>query len=1666
MSPTFVDEIVLFLLCQQCTRFCPTDVISRERLGYLLDVPAGINEDAGDQEEEEDNLNASVLAKVLSSQYIGDPLEALTDDARKRRGLVGRLVQAFCPEDRTTSSNRLSNVQLAGSSTYSYSASSAVTFAEALRRVDERLPFISHTGLERCRQLGKLPLVSVQAVQRALRNEAFGAPSQASHSSSCASSSEDLGSVSEAKSLCPVASGSDAFMRCVFPRAAEDSDFVMGDTLAAVAEAVSSRRVVSQFLVQNFAAYRAEARRHVSSMLPIFLFLAVAFVAVSREDVFRDFAGVQALSPSGPWMNYCKGGPTFDCKFKTRNIYDVETIEMARRFLSVELPTFLWSQAAKQGQPSVPALTGAAAPFGNAFLVGALTIRQKWINREDIVSCGSMNLTVPAEDGVTGVHCGCGGAQFVNVPLNANLSEAISMISDFLSNLSDADTLENSFIVVAQYSAAAMSADLLVHYQMSFTFSVAGEIAVDLQQFHSSGTLQDNVRMCFIAQLCYVIFDVALLWLSWRRGVPIIWSPAWSLLKGATVVLIGAAFVMVENGAGITSFAAADFVEPNVDLVAAQSLRVQTIWGWWLFFAVIACSTEVLSAFRSMQLVVRLVSRAAGALFSMFLVFAVWFFTLVLAAFYLFGRHSLEFSTFSGSLRTMFPFVIASGDSSVFTSERPLLGYAFDVVVTVFFSFLVMNIFVGVLMAPLGSLIVSVPLGDRFYGAVEQHSLHHGASWLSLQLLKTRMTSARVLNVLHDAIILPDVSWSPIYHLLCTQDGESPDQRHRRTVFYCSELYRILDDVTDMHDYPVWLKQCDVRCFKKICLSTGLSSVSVDLMLLACAYESRWSVLRLGRMLSFLDFVDLELLDSQNDNDKKDSSDVGSFDDEEESKVDTAGPTVSSPASRESTAEVLAVEMLSTANLALKESGADSGQGSRGKLGKAAHRASYDMVVLDQLDVLERRTLHFPAFILSRVNPGGASDSPWLSFAFFFMIVVATLWFYIYVGTSLVNEIQTAAMFTQNLHNSLRDGEFRQFCVDATCTSALTNKISFATSSTKDDLADFSSRLLMHALFVNSTAGGNVWDNTTVPGINTTGVAWSSIPRVGRMTVRHLRGKTTPCSSRFTTDASAAGARQEAMNAHKCDSPFVFDDSPIPMPDDSPLGPAAYEFSSTCAEAHSVSSSGFTFPCAGYTAEITTKQQLEYIFQSAATLSGWLGNASTRFIAISFIFYRPHHDIRKIEYNMYAAFYMEGRFGEFWVVSSNPIVYSIQKIFDASFDCFCLAVSGVGLTVCRHLLEWVMKQRRSENGAQASFASISDVNPILTLCAVALVIFFRNSSMMDLEYQLALASIVILVYFAFLAVSLVVLPIASVFSPRATTFSRMFSLIAYRVFPLLPFGVVLWVGFSLSVYIIWGPYVREFSTTANSFLSLSKSFLSSWDFSLVQQHHLGANGILFSLLFFVSVTVVFMPTMLSLVAQCAEDANDRLNITRPITKAAQKAGCRIVMGPLGRILMVLWYTAKTIHSLEQQKADAKGLGSDVGKKTFFMNLWLSRLNRYAKNFFLRLVVSAMGKPVRTADDLYSAVDPPPVAGEEASSRSSDGLRIHFTEFERSLYPTECLEAVVGRTEVLQLREALFLDDLKIGFLFTAIAFVIMEYDTFRLENPSLAARDAKLQKSL
>ena len=1763
-----VDAIILFLLCEQSSRFTPSDIITRDRLAYLLQVPAGSNTEPNEDDEEGGGLVAenssslhAVLTSAMSSQYVSDPLEGFVgEDVRARRELLGRLAEAFC-------------------SSSDPSQQSTTTFAEVLRRVDGRLPFISAAGAERCRQLGKLPIVSRAAIQRTLADEGFGA---------------DIRNNSSKADAEFVAAGQAAFFSCVVPTDALSADdvrcSVMGETLVAVADAVEHRRTRARFLVEDFAAYRIDARRHISSIMPFVAILFVACLALVNECVFRDFVGVSALAPTGAWQNYCADGPSGPasrCYFSERNVFDIATGEDVVRFLSVELPSFMWSQAAASPNSTTQynrVLTGAESAAGDAYFVGALTLRQKWLNSPEAFSCGDLNLSIPFIDGTTGDNYGCGASSFINIPLSLQLGNATQLLSTFLlaqstgiaSTFNTSMTRTESFSLIAEFSALVMPTGLVVQSELSFVFDLAGSVEVQLKQVHSSSTVGENIRMCFIAQGCSVVCDALLLWVSVRRGVPTFWSPIQVILKVLTFGLCCIAFIGSNTGSNPSSYVAASTVVSNMDTMTQHDELVQICWGWWIFFVIVSSAVEILSQFHSTQLVVRLVSRAIGPLFSMFLVFAVWFITLVVASFYIFGRHSVEFSTFYSALDSMFPFVIASGDPTLFTAELPKIGFAFDIVVTVFFSFLVMNIFVGVLMAPLGDLILSDPLATRFQEALSDdarssllqsqrrrllssssmmlHRLLPIANWRPV-LVSIKIYVATALNILHDTVIVPDVAWSKLFHLLHDRSGEGADSRLRRVVFYAKQLYQTEQSLKDSGGssgmMDAWLSHPDISRFIKVCRSADIADVSITLVLLTCASESRyWSLLRLGRLLSFLNFADEHLVDegaksvsrltaegSDTESDEGDGDDRANGDPGCRILPPTSSGSTTGASAASDDDESLAVEMLTAhrdtppatpPSIRCQNDRDTSPAPPSPKINnkkrrqttarhRRNHRLSYDRIIGRQIDAVDQKSFSFCAHVKARLAVGGSADTSWLSFLLFVLLLASVASFYVMMTTTVVSEVQHAAMFSQSLHNGLRDATFREYCADPSCKSASTNPMNFATATSKDDLFGFFSRVLRLQLFPgnsSSNSGGGEWEALSIPGINTTGVAWSSVPRLKQMTVRHLRGEIVPCdNSRLGSFMSSGEVNSDprlvAMSKHICYSHSSFDESPLAIPANSPLDSAAYTFQRSCSEYDQgpVSGSQYTFPCAGFTARIDSLEQLLYVANSS-----WLGNSSVRFVAINFKFYRRHADAGDapvpIDYTMYAEFGMRGRFGEFWVIVNHPVVLTMQSIFDASLACFCVAAAAAGLTVLLQVLRNMFVvtvnngPRQGDNGGYSGspLNAVAYVNPLLTLLAGLAVLLMMYGNIVTSEYGTAFASLVILVYFTILVIQFVVLPIACLFSRRATTFSRMFSLILARVTPLVPFGIVLWVAFSLSMNAIWGPFVREFATISRSFFTVSRSFLGQWDFSLIQQHF-QFHAVVMSIAFFTTVSVVFMPTMLSLVAQCAEEANDQLSITDAIESIARKDGKRIIYGPLARLLLALWFSAKTFHveyeklAEESEKVEASNALVRGGNRIVLLaRRPFRKLNQFIMRRLLQIVVRILGKKITIESDdtvlcepasrKYSTASSASTApGSEAEGSSLTSLAppetsslqdqhyevgsqlfIRFTERERCPHVIECLTSVIGLTQVLQLREALFLDDLKEAWLFTAVAFILVEYEAFCRENKTMATRDARLER--
>ena len=164
-----------------------------------------------------------------------------------------------------------------------------------------------------------------------------------------------------------------------------------------------------------------------------------------------------------------------------------------------------------------------------------------------------------------------------------------------------------------------------------------------------------------------------------------------------------------------------------------------------------------------------------------------------------FGPLQVEFATFISAFRVMFPFLLGVGDSSVFVEELPNVGYLFYAIFAIGTSFIAMNIFNGIVMAPLGDLIQT---NNAMFESLK-HSLLQRAkveqkqgkrSWWDVTRLRMRLPLLPWLSFLLEARPLPDMTWSVLYRFT------SPKSPLHFVVNSAKQLYDMQDAVLAAHN--------------------------------------------------------------------------------------------------------------------------------------------------------------------------------------------------------------------------------------------------------------------------------------------------------------------------------------------------------------------------------------------------------------------------------------------------------------------------------------------------------------------------------------------------------------------------------------------------------------------------------------------------------------------------------------------------------------------------------------------------------------------------------------------------------------------------------------------------------------------------------------------------
>lgn len=1484
----------------------------------------------------------------------------------------------------------------------------AMTFTQVQSTVEKAWPAVSASGLSALRNLARFPSVSQDQVRQALRYEFFGLA--------------DHCTTKQKTSLNRVVS-------CLFyaPIGGEAPTNIPGMLILDILNAIRDGDVDDESLAEDFAAHQVDTRRAVSSFL-FFVYLCVGLVSlVVSLRVWDAYVLGSATAPTFNWMNYCEpGGPMSECHFDQRTFASIATYEDALRFVRVELPTNLWSSA--NGGPA------SDVPYGTAWYIGGLSVRVAPTTDAAAVpfTCGQLNLTKPYSLTVTSQVFSCGALSYVTVPFAANLSTALAALGNFTIVAPFQDVT-----VVAAYALFMPSNGYTVFQEAAMTFLRSGAVITRTRQHISSPIMADAIFSVFIMYTVFSVVEEALLLTSKLRRMPVRVSLLQYIPKVVAFVAMVFAFVSVVTSDGVSDWLQTSGFTSNIDTRAASDQRAQ--YGFGVFALAILCNAcSYLKSFESVDLVVQLVAKSVAPLLSITLVFGFNFITLVLMAMFIFGVNQIEFSTFVYAIRNTFPFLFGAGDPDVFTSEYATLGYYYYAVFSIFVSFIVMNVFVGVLMAPLGSLSSSA--SQLCYTAllsatVRQRDVHKDQK----ALLKIGYQLLPTLNLLKDAMPFPDFNWSVVYNLLSLHSTQ------RDRVAAARKIYTMVD----AGGVAEWRQASRLlRMVERKWSVFQMSETSLALCLVVMAYESKFNAFRDARLLRLILFHDASNL-HQNQTFAAEEPEVEIEEEQEETEQATEATSVA------------AIE---------SEMGVVDGSAAASSMRSLINRAAGSSI-----DV----SYSFVNHIHDTLFAGGIMSAPAATFLLFLVEIGLIVGYYLYIFIVVTSVSHETAFFTEDLHSGLRDGQYTQACNDPQCQSATTSPSSFTTNSQFSDLQAFLTRLLIPSLYV-SLDDLPYSPAATIPINGTTPVRWSAVPRLQSVTIRQLRGQPTPCKPfpGLSPNTSSNFARQTIIDSFLCYSDDEWASSPIPRPADSPLDAAAYVNQHACpSEVNSFAIKGFqySFPCQGYIAIIQNASQLAY------AASTWLNDPSVKFIAIGLVFQHapPTGEFFQAWYNLYAQLGMGGAQGEFWVTVTQKNSPLMQQLATSSFYFLC---SNVALVLVILVVQVLLRCAARKSSAVARFslyAEIAHTFPVMTVwmflvCGVVFVVEFPSKKWANVA-----AACLVALYFNIKVVAMIVLPLAGVLSRRGTTIPRMGVLVIRRFFIVAPFIAIFWVAFALGGNVTWGASVVGYSTISKSFSTVSHGFLGGWDFGSIEDVFPGL-AMMVTGVFFISVLVVLLPTLLSLIVQSAEDANDELSITNALCGLADETDSLVLFGPLARILLSVWCLAKASAQTRGGGFDDDSDGVAVSGDGEAARLdrtpvAFTRIGRAAMMPLLKATLRAIGRPSLVLHEQHGhvAYTPSPSSvgqhqqqQQPSSSRNSatSAERLYFDESWRMPMAIECLLPYLGPIQIAQLREMLHYDDLRLSMKYTAVAFLLMQYKQFKRRNSEQAAEDAAKEK--
>lgn len=1529
-----------------------------------------------------------------------------------------------------------------------------ITFLVVVNASREDTPLLSSETLSKLSRLTTLPFVTDESVKRILQDEQFGVTKEHPRY-------EALHDIKEKQIL-----------DCIFYTkiGGERSTWTNADSLIDVLNSVQTKAVERLRFGAIVAAYQVEARRSVSSLLFFLVLIAVVCIALSYLDTWRLYMIGSAMSPNFNWQNYCEDGPTSECYFMQRSLLNVGTHEDVLRFVRQEIVGSLWGSVIGTSQAA------ADVPNGAAWLLGALLIRvaPSSASSPPQFSCGDLNLTVPYTLAVTGQTYDCGANHYLVVPFSLTADQAFAAVADF-----NVAAPTEDVTVVVTYPVLNPPTGAVVLNEAAMTLQQAGGVVVRARHYTIGPGLRTAVLICYVAYSLFFAVEHIFLLISQLRGLPRGFHPFFLLVKFTALALITFCYANADPDKDIEHWAS-DFQPRHLDVVTYRATAVQYAFGAWVL-TVIASAATYLEHITIVKLVLSLISLAAAPLVATTMIVMCCFASFVSVAVFVFGSSQIEFATFVYAFRVMFPFLFGAGDSSVFTEELPVTGNIFYAVFTIATNFVALNVFNGVMMAPFGDLISSSgALWAQLQYSVEQRAKRNKSlSAFRRYLLKFRLWSLPWVNFCFDALPYPDLNWSVAmrfldpkcsYHYLCNSAKQLYLMNDYVQEAHAKELAAL--SLSDRAAFKDWMHRSELyRTFRKEHKSFGMSDTSVTLITLIIAYESRFDIFRDARLAKVI-----SLWDECNDTNARDFAPMEGwegFDEAMKSEEDAESDTSSFTAAAEAADKKLLdddLKLLMTLDLRPESdddddgsrSGSPTSPGSPTSAVELTSQNNFHDLARKQSDALEHIEFAFVKRIESQLLNAFAV-APHVSFWLQLLHVVMVVFAYIFLCVVCFSWSEASAYFTQDLHAGLRDAMYRESCNDVLCQTATTRPTTFAQGGQFSDLQNFLSLVVDDNVFSfearpdGSPTSYLANESLPIAGVSTTPVRWSSAVRFGTLTIRHLRGAPKPCSlpTFLSTDYTSQQqlSRAARIAAMPCYSGSMLLTAPLPKSADSPLPASAYIYQDTCPDAWKHDQVGFdyTYPCAGYSTPITSSEELLYAANT------WLNDPSVRFVVLSFEFYhnRSNPELPPLHttYDMYIELGMGGGQAEFWVSTAQQSL-STTNVANKLMIIFHVHGSMIFVSFMFWLWAFGGDFNRAYRVAAPQFPALTS---ILTGAAVAVFYSELPTPAWASVACCCLASILFTVKF----IDVVVIPLTGLISRRGTTFPRMSAYIRGRILVVVPFFAIFWVAFALGGYVMWGTNLQEYATVRQSFQTVSSGFLGGWDFD-------GINGVFPGLaiaetvIFFIVVPVILLPTLLSLIVQSAEDANDELAVTNEVVALADKMDARVLFGPIATFLLTVWVAGHRMQLCTKPKNR--------------MVHWLDRL-------WVRIVKKLLGVSVSTnakhtlqdalnAEDanrspLYGGhLDDTMVLQDDANELLETRNRLRFYEQWRLPLAVECLQPYIGAARTQQLLHLLDFDHMCPTLQYTAVAFVISQVSMFKRKDHMGFASDARLESAM